>query len=140
MEHATTSAFRIVKTNSLRRSGRRAPSAVDAQSISDERSKGVSDVLDSEALKRIGKDTDRLLSITDDFDTHILGAAKMIKKYWDSYQNEQATLTRKTGLVSKRTEQVTHQIMIKELGILQRNAQTWLDTRASKGDLSLIHI
>ena len=68
MEHATTSAFRIVKTNSLRRSGRRVPSAVDAQPISDARSQGVSDVLDSEALKAIGKDTDRRLSITDDFD------------------------------------------------------------------------
>ena len=66
MEHATTSAFRIVKTNSLRRSGRQVPSAVDAQPISDARSKGISNVLDSAALKVIGKDTDRLMSITDD--------------------------------------------------------------------------
>jgi hypothetical protein len=127
MEHADTSprrssssSYRIVKLSQ--------GVVARAQKVAE-----VSEALGEEKRKAIKADVHRGKSITDDFEKHVLEGTEMLMKYWTAYQEEHGTVKRRRGL-TKKTEDVTHEVMIQKFNVLIHNCELWMKTRAQEGD------
>jgi hypothetical protein len=94
--------------------------------------------LSSETLEGIEKKTDRI-SLTDDFEKHVLVAAETLSQYWQAYQSGKQTFEKKTKKTlqptQKETVPVTDAVMLEKFQALKGNAQKWLkEHEKKKGD------